>query len=105
MEFKFLLKEMDEDSIKQNFELVQSKFKDQKLLMEWEFFDISFDAAVTDRMFKHNLGYQPKDVLVTRLTGPGALTFEYDKFNQSFIKITTTGACRARFFVGTYKQG
>lgn len=104
MKLKFALKKLDHDDLLQNFQILQDAFRNQKLLQDWAFFDLTFNVAVTDEMFRHNLGYIPKDVLVTRLSGPGTLTFEYDKFTSEFIKITTTGACRVRCFVGTYRE-
>lgn len=69
---------------------------------DWKFLEITFGKAVANFKFPHGLGFNPKDVIQTRLTGAGSLTFNYTLFDKVNLDITTTGACVVRAFVGSY---
>lgn len=63
---------------------------------------ITFLSAVTNFAYPHGLGFKPLDLIQTSLTGGGAITWHYDRFDKSFLYLTTTGPCVVRAFVGTY---
>ena len=80
-------------------------FRDVDLLKgRFEFFEITLSGAVTNFKYKHNLGFEPKDVIQTSLTGAGSLTWNYTLFSQTELDITTTGACVVRAFVGRFSE-
>lgn len=66
--------------------------------------EIDIPSAVTNMKYPHHMGFKPLDVIQTSLTGAGNLTWNYDGFDNSFVDITTTDACKVRAFLGTYKE-
>lgn len=85
-----------------NFQNLQSYFAVQNQLYGFNFFEINATQAVTNQTLNHNLGFTPKDILTTLITGAGSLSWNVSLFNQTSLSYSTTGACRVRFFVGTY---
>lgn len=71
----------------------------------FKFFTYTFTGAVTNEKILHHLGFQPKDVLQTSLTGAGTITWNYDRFDVNYINVTTTGPCVVRAFLGSYAEG
>jgi hypothetical protein len=69
---------------------------------QFDHFALTISKAETNLKIPHSLGFQPKDIIQTSLTGAGAITYNYATFTNQFIDITTTGACEVRFFGGTY---
>lgn len=102
---KLRVNEIEDEYVKQNFERIQSILNDFALLRgEWAFFEVTFTVAVSGFLFEHNLGFKPKDVLVTSQIGAGSATFNYSLFTSTHISITTTGAVVVRFFAGSYRD-
>lgn len=95
-------KEITDIHIRRNFENLTDYFKNQNQLLGFKFFDLSFSGAVTNFKQAHGLKYAPEDVIVTKITGPGTVSFNHGFFNTQTIDLTVTDACRIRFFVGTY---
>ena len=97
------LQELEDPIVRENFTRVRDEVNDQPFLRgKWRFVELTFLAAVTNFEFAHNLGFIPKDVIQTSLTGAGALTWNYSSFDRTSVSITTTGACVVRAFIGTY---
>lgn len=100
------LEEIEDPMVRDNFQRLQRSLGEFAILKgKWRFIDLTFTAAVTDYRYPHGLGFIPKDVIQTRLTGAGSLTWNYDDFTRDYIYITTTDACRVRAFVGSYYEG
>lgn len=89
---------------KKNFQSLAAYHREQGQLDGFKFFEITIDDAKEDFKFQHNLGFVPRDVIVTRCTGSGTVTFNYEKFSEQSLSITTTGSVRIRCFVGTYSK-
>lgn len=53
--------------------------------------EYSIPAAVTQLKLPHGLSFQPKDIILTSKLGPGSVTINYDKTDDSNIYVTTTG--------------
>ena len=85
-----------------NFQNLQDYFLAQNQLQDFAFKELVFTGAVTNQAVPHSLGYTPKDVLVTHKSGVGAATFQWGQFTPTNMYISTSGACRLRFFYGTY---
>lgn len=100
--FKLFLNLIVDKNVRDNFQRVQNFISEQKLLMNWSFFDLTFPAAVTSQEVRHTLGVVPKDIIETMRSG--SVTYEYAQFTKDSIFITTSGPARVRFFVGTYKE-
>ena len=64
-------------------------------------FEINFSGAVTNYRLPHRLGFQPKDIIQTSLTGTGSITYNEDKFTTEFLDLTTTAAASVRFLAGS----
>ena len=89
-----------------NFQKVSESFRDNALLQGfWKFYEFTFPGAVTNKRIPHKLGFLPKDIIQTSLKGAGSLTWNYAKFDQTMLDVTTTGACIVRVFAGTYNDG
>ena len=102
---KLFVKEIKERFSQENFETLQNYIQDEALLKgEFKFFEITFTQAETNYKFPHKLGFQPKDVIQTSLTGAGSLTWNYDSFDSTNLNITTTDACVVRAFIGRYAE-
>lgn len=102
---KFLLAEISDVYIRQNFERLRDYFSGFALGNgKFQFVEIEVTAAGRST-YRHTLGFVPKDVIQTRLTGTGALTWEYDSFSSQQLVLTTTGPLKVRAFVGSYQEG
>jgi hypothetical protein len=95
-------KEIQDIYVKKNFDNMVAYFKAQNQLLNFRFFDLVFSSATSNFLVAHGFTYIPQDVLVTKIIGPGTVTFNYGLFDGTNVNITTSGACRVRFFVGTY---
>lgn len=97
-------KEIQDLYTRKNFQSLVQFFSSNSQLLGFNFFEIDVDKTTPTTLLNHNLGYVPKDVIVTQVTGPGTVQFLYGSFDATSISYLTTGACRVRFFVGTYSQ-
>ena len=70
---------------------------------EFEHFELTFNAAVTDVEVNHGFPFRPRDIIVTFNTA-GTLTFDYANFTDQFIIFSTTQAGTVRFFGGRYES-
>jgi len=101
-----LLDFIKDESTQQALENLQDYLDVQAFIKpEWQFFERDFAAAVTNERIKHTLGGLPKDIILTSKIGAGSVTFEYEDFTKDFIIVSTSGAAKIRFFVGTYVKG
>jgi hypothetical protein len=99
---ELLLPEVKDTYVRENFQRVQN-LHDQNPLMrgQWVMKEYEFIGAVTNQKVPHGLSFQPKDVLLTRITGVGTITLNHDKFDLTNLDFTTTGPCVVRLLVGT----
>lgn len=86
---------------RKNFEALDQYFRLQNQLLDFKFFEVVFDAAETGRKVSHGLPFIPLDIIVTRLSGAGEVTFQYGEFTTSELCLDASGPCRIRFFAGT----
>ncbi len=100
-----ILKNIKDQYVRENFKRINLFYQTFSLFKAgWQFFEITNADAYTNKKIPHGLGYKPLDVLQTSTIGTGVLTFNFDKFDDKNLDITTTGACTVRCFIGTYKQ-
>jgi hypothetical protein len=105
LEGKLLLREIEDQYTLKNFEFLQKLLDDFALFKgRFSFFTITFTTALTNFKFKHGLGFIPKDILQTSLTGSGTITFNYTEFDRDNLDITVTGPCVVRFYAGSYEE-
>jgi len=85
--------------------ILEEKLRLQQIFKgRFQFRTYTFTGAVTNLKIKHNLGFQPRDIIQTSLTGAGSLTWNYGSFSKTDLDITTTGACVVRAFIGRYEE-
>lgn len=97
--------EIEDQYSRENFFRLKKFFEQENFLKgEWQFFEIVIPAATTNYRFKHSLGFQPKDVLITSIIGATPVTLNYDLFTKDFLDLTTTGQVTVRAFVGRFEK-
>lgn len=97
---------IEDQYAREGMQYIWEFLKDQPLLRgQWEQFELSFDAAVTNEKINHNLGFVPKDIIITKEDPLGTVTFNFDDFTDQLFDITTTGAVTIRFYGGRYEPG
>lgn len=102
---KLIQRNTQDPVAQENFNRLENFINNEAILRTgFEFASIRIGSAVTNFRYRHNLGFLVKDVIVTSVIGPGAVTFNYDKFDSQFLDITTTGACVIRAFLGSYAE-
>jgi hypothetical protein len=102
---KLLISEINDPYIRDNFRRIEDILRSESLLKgSFKFFEIEIDGAVTNLKYSHNLGFVPKDVIQTSITGSGSLDWNFPNFTKDFLDITTTGPVTVRAFIGTYQE-
>ena len=86
-----IFKDILDAYIIENFRRIQDFLNSQVFLMG-------------DFKFKHNLDFIPKDIIQTAKTGTATVTFNYDRFDENYIDITTSGAVTVRFLAGSMRN-
>lgn len=64
-------------------------------------FSVQFLKAESNLKFPHGLSFQPQDIIITNVVPAGSLSFDYSSTDRTNLVLSTTGACTARFLVGT----
>jgi hypothetical protein len=101
-----LIAEIADRYVQENFNRLKNFFQNQPFLKgQWRFIEIDLDNGVTNFKYKHNLGFIPKDVILTSITPSVSVVWNYDSFDREFIDFTTSGACVIRAFIGSYIEG
>lgn len=98
------LSQIKDRYVQTNFENLAEYFKLQNQLLDFKFFELVFDEAATGYELAHGFAYVPLDILVTRLSGTGSVTFRYGDFTTTNLVMDVSGPCRIRFYVGTYSK-
>ena len=90
---------------RENFKKLQEFLAVEFLFLGFRFFEKEFKGAEPHHRLSHNLGFLPKDVIITSITGAGSATFNQELSTKEELDITATGACIVRFLVGTFNEG
>lgn len=99
------LDKIEDKVVQESLEVLRDYLRAQTLLENFRHMSATFDAVESKGRLRHGLGYTPQDIILTRLTGDGDITFHFDDFSPTEIVYSTTGACEVRFLVGTYRSG
>lgn len=94
--------QVDDTWVRQSLKNLNDYFSTQNQFYGFNFFELVFTGAVTNQKYNHGLSYIPQDVSVLRISGAGAVTFNYGLFDTTTFDVTVSGPCRIRFFIGTY---
>jgi len=87
-----------------NFERLQEYLIAESQLNGFVHMQFNVSSSTSNLKVRHGLGYIPKDVIKTRITGSGTLTLNYALFDTEFIDVSTDGPVLFRGFVGTYTK-
>ena len=107
MSLELLLSEIQDKTIREDFQRVKN-FIDGSHILKANLKFLTLDHTVTSSpetfLFPHNLGYTPKDIVVTSAIGSPTYVWNYSAFDSTNLSITITGAAKLqlRFFAGTY---
>ncbi len=108
MTVKLLQKEIKDPTAQENFRRLENHLREQPLLKgEFQFLTGTLSAKTYPATvgFVHSLGFVPKDVLQTSVTGPGTLTWEYADFTRTQLFATISDRVTFRGFFGSYAEG
>lgn len=74
---------------------------------EGKFYTLTYSAAVTNELFKHNLNFVPKDVIILS-SNPSTVSvsfiYESSSWDSTNVVLTTDGAVTIRAFIGRYRS-
>src|SRR5262249_37238052 len=90
------VKEITDVYIRENFNALARYFSEQNQLLNFKFLEFTFDGPVTEQRIPHGLAFTPKDILRSKVTGPGVCTFNHNLFDDQYIVVSTTNAVRVR---------
>lgn len=95
-------REITDIFIRNNFQNLADYFFKQNQLLNFKFVELVFTQATANFLYPHGLGYVPQDIIVTKIVGAGIVQFNHGLFDNVNVNITVTGACRIRFYLGSY---
>lgn len=102
---KLAKENITDPNARESFKQLQEFLVEETPLIGFRHFEISLDAATVNYRFPHSLGFLPKDIIETSVTGSGSVTYNFSLFDDTFLDITVTGPCVMRFFAGSYQKG
>lgn len=104
MMFPFLFTQEIKDLwVQQNFTRLKNYFASYPFTKsEFTFFEIVETGAVTNKDFPHNLGFEPRDIIMLHNLNNVTHTWVYTEFNSATIRYTLGGATTIRFLLGRY---
>ncbi len=70
--------------------------------MQGRFIEEDMTEAVTAKNFSHNLGFAPKQLILTYWDGTGDFSWVYEDITKTALSFTTTSAGKMRAFIGNY---
>lgn len=107
MSVSLLKKEVKDEYSKENFRRIENTFNADPLRKgNFKFYERSFSTTGSYPYtfdYVHNLGFEPKDVILTSVIG-GDIDFNYVDFTPTTVNITISAALTARFFLGRYEE-
>lgn len=95
--------------ILENFKNLMEYLRRESPLDGFKHFELTFTAPVSSYKFRHNLGFLPKDIILTSQTGSGTVVFNYSEFTANDLALTASGTISTaqptiiRFFAGSHK--
>ena len=100
-------------AVLENFQRLDEFFQRNTNLFGFKHFEITLvtDNGNDPQLIPHGLDYQPKDVVVTSLTGGGLVQFNYGDFTKDDLSVTVIAGTVTedsptiiRFYLGTHKE-
>jgi hypothetical protein len=101
-----LLEQIEDITVRDSIQWILDYVRNQSLLNgSFQHFEVEIKKAVTNEAIPHRLNFTPKDVIFTSQIGLGVVTFNYGRFDERNLYLSTTGPCTVRFFAGRYQDG
>lgn len=107
MKLSLALKETLDRFLQRNLLAIQDAWNGNPLTRsEMQLRTIDVPGAISGFKFPHNLGYTPKDVIITSAIGldgsafSGTIAWNFDKFDGTNLNLTTSAGCTLRVIVG-----
>lgn len=100
---KLLVDSGVEERIRNNFDTIEGEWNKHPLtngswqLIDREFVAKSYPATL---VIPHKLGFIPKDVIQTQITGSGTIVYNYSSFTATTFSVTVSNAVAVRFLIG-----
>lgn len=89
---------------RRSLEALESGLREEEIL-KFDFIRVEFSLSSAGiALVPHGLGFKPTDAFVTRITGGGGLTWNYDDFTDKLLSVTTTGPVNVRALIGAYRE-
>jgi hypothetical protein len=104
------ISEITDEYIRKNFESIRDFLPSGTPFRDFKLFELTFTKTENNFKFKHNLGFLPKDIFLTRQEGSGSVVFNYPLATAESIDMTISGTVtpdnpyKIRFFAGTYSS-
>jgi len=101
---RLLMNELPDEPSRRNMKFITDVISNEAVLkFEWKLVTFSVPTAVTNFKVPNTLKFKPTDVIQTGSTG-ATITFNFDKFTDKLLDITTTGAATFRGLIGRYRE-
>jgi hypothetical protein len=109
MPLNLYIREISDYFLRENFRKTKDFIGLQPILNgEFKFFEIQITGNKTNLKYAHKLAFIPKDIIQTSVVfsgGVGTLTWNYSRFDDTFIDLTTASmgasdVCTVRVLVG-----
>jgi len=102
------LDRIEDPIVRENFRRLKDLLAEPALLRgKFTFFEFTL-AALTypaTHRIRHGLSFTPQDVIQTSTLGTGTITWNYAKFDSSYLYCEITGPMSVRAFIGSYQEG
>lgn len=108
---KLLFHDIKDNSVRDNFRRLKNYMNEQKQFVGFQLLEFSVVSTGTNVLINHNLGFQPKDAVLTSVVGDGTIALNYGNFTNKAIDITVGGTVsrtnptKVRVYIGTNVEG
>lgn len=96
------VKDITDLYLRTNFQNLSNYYARQNQFLDFQFLEIIFSAAESNRRVRHGLAVIPHDLVRLEVTGTGVVTWHRNRFDKNFLVVSSTGPARVRLFVGQY---
>lgn len=94
---------IDDKPTREAFKQLLNIIDHQEILKgNWQYVEFEFDKAVESFRYNHNLGFVPKDFIMSFLSGSGSVFINWYNTDRQFLDLSATGPCVVRGFIGAY---
>lgn len=107
---RFLLEQLRDNVARENFQKLDDYLRNEPMLKsQFQHFELTFKKTESNIEVRHGLGFIPKDIIQTFLKGDGTVSWVYNSFTDTTIKLTVGGTVTAnnpttiRFLLGNYQ--